>query len=342
MSSIFVSGSSSNSQFSARLRDLLLQGKPKAIGMATAFLSIDGAHAYDKMLNDSRTDESRVVVGVDGAITHPHAIELLSTHGHSVRFGRFAGGIFHPKLLVGGDRFLNSGRLGVATCGYVGSANFTGAGLFRNLEVMLATCDQVLSADVSLAFSEIWDGAARVTPQFLTDYERAFARAQRRRSLADLEFLEVVAPETHAPGKKRPILIQPTLCSAVWVGLQSSTGGAFQVEFPRRAAEALHALTGIESGEVDIECVDGETRPMIFNYYERNGMYRLNVPRAMPLVEWAKTNHRGALLVWREDPLDTATLKAEIIRGRRLEEAMKRSRALGTWGQTTTRQYGWY
>jgi hypothetical protein len=310
--------------------------------MATAFLSIDGAQAYDKMLDDSRTDKSRVVVGVDGAITHPHAIEFLSTHGHTVRVGRFASGIFHPKLLVGGDRFLKSGRLGVATCGYVGSANFTGAGLFRNLEVMLATCDQALAADVSIAFSGIWDTSTQVTPQLLTDYERALAKAQRRRSLADLELLEVVEPESHVEGKTRPVLVQPTLCNAVWVGLQSSTGGAFQVEFPRRAAEALHALTGIESGEVDIECVDGETRPMIFNYYEKNGMYRLNVPRAMPLVEWAKTNHRGALLVWREDAIDSATLKAEIIRGRRLEEAISRSRALGTWGETTTRQYGWY
>ena len=341
---IYLSGSTAESRISSRLRDLISRGLPKAVGMATAFLSIDGARTYDTMLNEGHVDNSRVVVGLSGEITHPRAIEYLVEKDHSVRFGIFPGGIFHPKLLVGGDRFLKSGNLSAATCGYVGSANFTGAGLFRNMEVMLATCDPTLATDVSDAFSTVWTGATPLTESTLREYERAFARAQRRRSVSDLEFLEVVDPETTASmPNKRPTLIKPQLCSAVWAGLQSFTGEhTFQVEFPRTAGEALRTLLTTSSGEVEIECADGESRMMRFRYYSDNGMYRLNVPNSVPLVQWARDNHQGALLVWKDDLSEDTPLNAEIIRGRRLADSVARSRALGSWGQTSTRQHGWY
>ena len=341
MNKIYLSGAEASTSIEARLSKLITSSHPFATGMATAFLSIGGARSYDKLVSGIEVKVSRVVAGLSGAITHPAAIRYLIEKGHAVRFGGFSSGIFHPKLLVGGKRFLGSGEMVLPTCAYVGSANFTDAGLSRNLEVMLATQDCKVATGVAEAFCAIWTNATSVTGQRLEAYERAFARAQCKRAVSDLEFLDIVgsAPLTAS----QPILVSPKFCNAVWAGLQSFTGEhMFQVEFPRKAGEALGALLGTASGEVHIECADGQARSMTFRYYADNSMYRLNVPNSMPLVDWARSNHKGALLVWRDDDAHEGAINAEIIRGRRLNESVARSHALGSWGKTSTREYGWY
>ncbi len=342
MNRIYLSGRHASTRISSRLAVLMAANHPIAVGMATAFLSVWGARAYDDMVKKSGVRASRVVAGLAGEVTHPDAIAFLRGAGHAVRFGEFVGGIFHPKLLVGGDRFLSSGQIAIANCAYVGSANFTSGGMERNLEVILTTQETALATAVAQAFRSIWNHATPLNGSLLSAYERAFARAQRRRSLADLELLDVVESEPAKSSQPNP-LVPPRLGCAVWAGLESFTGEhAFQVEFPRMAGEALRALLRTASGRVPIECVDGETRTMTFRYYEDNGMYRLNVPNNMPLVDWARANRSGALLVWRDDLSPEQTLHAEIIRARRLTEVQARSRALRTWGKTQTRNYGWY
>jgi hypothetical protein len=327
----------------SRLIDLVSANKVNALGMATAFLSLNGAYEYHDLFTSADAATSRVVVGLSGEISHPKAIEHLIAKNHSVRLRKFPGAIFHPKLLVGGDRFSHSGQLRLPNCGYVGSANFTRAGLHKNLEIMLATHDHDVATEIAEAFSTIWRDAAPASTSVLSEYERAFARAQRKRSLADLAFLDVIDAAPSGPNGPVPNLVPPRYCTAVWAGLQSFTGEhAFQVEFPRKAGEALRTLLGTDSGSVPIECVDGQIHNMTFRYYAHNGMYRLNVPNNMPLVDWARTSHQGALLVWQHDALEGGTLNAEIVRGHRLAESIARSRALGSWGRTSTREYGWY
>jgi hypothetical protein len=222
----------------SRLDALVSKNRPGAIGMATAFLSLGGAQIYDLLVSKVGAPKSRVVAGLSGAITQPSAIDFLLTNGHEVRLGVHANGVFHPKLLIGGDRFLRSGLLGVPTCAYVGSANFTSAGLTRNLEVILATEDPALTKDIADAFRGIWIGARRATRESLENYQRAFARAQRRRSITDLEFLNVAVSENFLPRGISGPLVPAPLCNSVWVGLQSFTGEhTFQVEFPRMAGE---------------------------------------------------------------------------------------------------------
>jgi hypothetical protein len=340
MNKIYLTESSARGKIGSRIDRLVATSHPRVLGVATAFLSTGGARSYDALVRDRAIESSRVVAGLSGSITHPHAISYLINKGHRVRLGQFTGGIFHPKLLVGGNGFSKSGEIVAASCGYIGSANFTDAGLNRNLEVMLATKDRQIAVRIAEAFRAIWAAAIPVTKKRLSDYEQAFARAQRSRSLADLAFLDVVdkGPITVS----RSPVVAPRLSSAVWAGLQSFTGEhTFQVEFPRKAGEALNTLLGTRSGEAQVECSDGRVRRMGFRYYADNSMYRLNVPNDTPLVDWARANHMGALLVWRDDD-EPELLKAEIIRGRQLYECVTRSRMLGTWGRTTTRQYGWY
>jgi hypothetical protein len=119
------------------LEETVLSCQPDALGMATAFLSISGARSFGSLAMKCQAKEVRVVAGLSGAITQPVAIRFLQGKGFSIRLGSHAGGIFHPKILVGGNRFGISGAIDTASCGYVGSANFTAGGMKRNLELPL-------------------------------------------------------------------------------------------------------------------------------------------------------------------------------------------------------------
>ena len=325
----------------AALHELLGTTRPAALGMATAFLSLPGARIFEDLARHGETQTVRVVVGISGAVTQPVAIEHLASLRYDVRLGSHTPGIFHPKLLAGGARFDRKGRLREACCGYVGSANFTMGGMSRNLEIAFATTDAVVSRRAGEAFSTIWSRADRLTVRRVTEYERLFARRQRDRSPEDLHLLGVAE---QPPGAGRATsLVPPPLSNAVWAGLQSFTGEhTFQVEFPRRAGEALRALLGTTEERVPIACSDGVTRSMTYRYYTDNGMYRLNVPNDVPLVAWARHHRRGALVVGRDPNSTSRAVRAEIVRGHALSEIVERSTLLGTVGRTPTRQFGWF
>ncbi len=320
---------------------LLGNAEVPAIGIATAFLSVPGAKIIHSLVQKCRAQEVRVVAGISGAVTQPRAIEYLAERQHSVRLAEHPGAIFHPKLLVGANRFDRHGAPTHPCCGYVGSANFTKGGLETNLEVTLATREPSLTGKIGDAFAKVWSRGQPLTDAALKRYELVFARRQRERSPEDLEFLAVADAAT--TGASPAAQIRPAIASAVWAGLESFTGEhTFQVEFPRRAGEALRGLLGTDAGQVPITCADGETRAMTYRFYADNSMYRLNVPNDVPLVQWARQSHRGALFVSQDPDVGAQGIRAEIIRGARLSEVRARSVALQTWGRTTTREYGWY
>lgn len=69
-------------------------------------------------------------------------------------------------------------------------------------------------------------------------------------------------------------------------------------------------------------------------------MFRLNVPNDVPGVDVARVLRSGVALVERDQNVD---LQLTLIpTGGTADEVMARSYALGTWGRTTTRLYGWY
>ena len=326
--------------FMAQLEKLLTTARPAVLGVATAFLSVAGAHTLARLVAKSGTTRVRVVAGLSGCITHPQAIRDLMAAGYSVRLGVHSSGIFHPKLFVGGEAFRRSGELINAGCGYIGSANLTNAGLLKNLEVGLGTKDPSIAMGLGSAFAAIWATSGVVKSNSIEKYEVAFAESQRRRSIEDLRFLNVVDGDARTKGVS---LVETRHAVAVWAGLESFTGEhTFQVEFPKKAGEVLRNLFGRIEGEVPIECSDGQTRSMVFRYYEDNGMYRLNVPNDMPLVDWARQEKRGALVVWQESAEAHGNFHAQVLRGSRLREIVSRSKELGAFGKTATREYGWY
>jgi hypothetical protein len=81
---------------------------------------------------------------------------------------------------------------------------------------------------------------------------------------------------------------------------------------------------------------------MQYKFYSDNSMFRLNIPNDAPGVEWARANHDGVALL-EKGPPGGAPLRLRILKpGAEASEIVGRSAALGTWGKTPTRSYGWY
>ena len=190
-----------------------------------------------------------------------------------------------------------------------------------------------------------------MTDERLTAYEKQFALRNLSRDRKDMIALGVAdnfpkmvdgAPKRGiAPPRSEQKAISEAAASVAWAGLQSFTGEyKFQVEFPKVAGEVLNRILGrpAHGNAVDINCEDRETRE--FKYYPDNGMFRLNIPNEVPLVDWALEHKAGIACVERREAQDNPYF--EILKpGRSLMDIMERSFALGTWGRTPTRLYGW-
>ena len=327
--------STTGSKLRATLQEVVNSVQPGVVGVVSAFLSRPGAKILAEMIASTSGASTRSVIGVSGAVTDPNAIVDLLDQGIHVRLADHPRGIFHPKLLIAGKRFLRSGEVSGPSCGYLGSANFTAGGFARNVEVGIVTTDVHICKELAETFGNLWKLGEEATESRIEDYRARFSARQQTRAIDDLSFLGVAQNDSPAP------TIPTAYAKAAWAGLESFTGEyTLQVEFPKRAGDALAVLLGTTDGAVEIDCSDNVKRQMRYRYYADNGMYRLNVPNDMPGAHWARTNHSGALLISRDE--DSGALTLEIISGNRLKEVVDRSRMLGYFGHTRTRQYGWY
>lgn len=340
MKSVLLSASGKNT-ISSQIVDLFQKTQPNTICVASAYLTYGGSKFLDELVKGSNVDTRTIVVGISGEVTQPNAIRFLKDRGWKIRLGESRQGIFHPKMLVVGDGYFNHEMQNPTGC-YFGSANFTGPGLEKNTELGCTTTDNKLVHSVSNAFVDIWNSSKVFTEDLLTEYEKRYSQRIQTRSFQDLVELggsdELTIKTAIKNSRSNPVLRQEN-CSTVWVGLESFTGDYdLQVEVPKRAKEVLKNMLGVSNDKVDFECADGQIRPMLYNYYSANGMARINVPNAVPLVDWVRENKQGALMITSVE----GQLSIRIVRHNDLNIIKERSYGLGTWGSTSTRQYGWY
>jgi HKD family nuclease len=338
------------------LRRSLIREQPEVVGIAAAFVSVSGVQELLGILRRCGQPDCRLVAGTDNAITHPQALYMAREEGWRVRLGRpqKARGIFHPKMVVAGRRFSRAGVIERLCCVYVGSSNLTAGGLKTNVECGLMADAGDCVASASDVFADLWNMAMPATSAELRHYAARFAERARRRSVSELNDLGVndsrrIPSRSDLRVESAPSgpAISATFAVAAWAGLQSFTGEyRFQVEFPRHAGEVIgrlirgHAQVG---GRLRVYCPDDEsTRPMQYRFYADNSMFRLNVPNDVPGVAWARAHHDGLAIV-EQGPPGGARLRLRILRpGVDASEIVGRSAALGTWGKTPTRAYGWY
>lgn len=345
---VVVSGLDGNS-LEPELASELQQVGPNVVGVASAFVSVRGVRIVDRICGDAGLRSCRLVAGIDHAITHPNALALADDIGWRIRIGASGSGIFHPKFVVGGERFTDEGDIESANFAALGSANLGRAGFEQNVECTVLARGQETFSGIGTHFGTVWRNAVPLTDQRLTDYSDTFSRESRRRSSRDLEALGVADggggphrdPADEA--EERPEnAVASEFAQAAWAGLQSFTGDfRFQVEFPRTAGEVIAEFVG-EADRVDVYCVDeDQVRSLRYGYYQ-NEMFRLNIPNEVPGVQWARENRDGIALL-EVDETDRADITLKILKpGGKMDDVVNRSRMLGTWEETSTREYGWY
>jgi hypothetical protein len=338
----------------ALLRSIRRSGS-SALGLAVAYVSIYGAHFLKDAAGRAGLGDIRLITDIGDAITHPQALRLALAEGWRTRVVHPKTGIFHPKVLIGGQRFDDENGMQGTSLLVVGSANLTKGGLISNVECALIRTNDTAMPVAANLFKRLWDLGDDLTNQAVDAYEIEFAARNRARPPKDLEVLGVadeasvdVADSMELRRRKAPQpkerSIATAAAAAAWTGLESFTGEyRFQVEFPRDAGEVLRRMLEPVGGPViQVLCEDGNLRTMRYRYYTDNAMFRLNVPNDTPGVVWAREHHAGIAVV-EALPDGDVPLGFRIIRpGREATDVIGRSIALGTWGKTRTRFYGWF
>lgn len=353
-SSVVTTGMTGNT-YKALFRKQILRVKPPVVGMAVAYVSSSGFNLVKKILDEGGVAEVRLVTDTKDGVTHPKALQGAVDSGWKVRVVDSLAGTFHPKLYVGADGFDDGAGLSGISLAIAGSPNLSHGAFLKNGECAFWTIAPHSRKSAGQAWLECWNVGVPLTKAKLKDYEKYFAFRNRHRKPEDLVVLGVAdsMPETITDGspkrgvtppKSEQMAISETAASAAWAGLQSFTGEYnLQVEFPKEAGIVLRRVFGTPSkdGTVDMLCADGIVRTFKYKYYDHNGMFRLNVPNSTPLVEWARANKVGIAYVEHDEGRDI--LYFEILPpGQPLMDVVDRSLALGTWGRTPTRLYGWY
>ncbi|MGH9920170.1 MAG: phospholipase D-like domain-containing protein, partial [Nitrososphaerales archaeon] len=167
----------------ALIRDV----RPAAVGIASAYVTAPGVEGVAQSLKRYGASTCRLIAGTDGFVTQPGAIELAIRNGWTVRFGAHVrSGIFHPKLMVLGNRFGPTGCLQRASGFYIGSGNLTTQGLYSNLELGVVGTSGTVANEAAAAFGELWTASRPVTKGNLATYAARFADEARRRRPQEL------------------------------------------------------------------------------------------------------------------------------------------------------------
>ena len=336
------------------LHRFLARVRPRAVGIAAAFVSVEGVRRLSQILVQSGMPRCRLIAGIDNAITHPQALYEAQNLEWKIRLGHANQGIFHPKLVVAGQKFGRDGLLHDLSVVYVGSSNLTAGGFQLNVECGFIAKGEECSPSAAEVFRTLWDSSTPATARQLRLYTKEFSDRARRRKASELAELGIcesqpvlsTARDLHA---RKPSLatVGTDFARTAWAGLQSFTGEfRFQVEFPRTAGQVIDRMISSHvggTGQLEVYCQDDDTpRPMRYRFYADNGMFRLNVPNDVPGVSWARRHREGIVVVEKGSP-GGAPLSLQILKpGVKEGEIVGRSVALGTWGKTPTRIYGWY
>ncbi|HEM7878932.1 TPA: phospholipase D family protein [Burkholderia contaminans] len=354
MASSVVTTGIKGDTYKALLRKHIVRTKPSVVGLAVAYVSTSGIHIVKSILDEGGVKEVRLVADTKDGVTHPKALRIALDSGWGVRVVDSLLGTFHPKLYVGADRFNDTTGVDGLSLVIAGSHNLSLGAFARNAECAFYGTAPQNADSVARAWLDCWELGAPLTATKLIEYEKYFAVRNRHRKPEDLILLGVAdgtpkataagaPPKSAIPPKAGDKAISETAASIAWVGLQSFTGEYnLQIEFPKEAGLVLLRIFGksAKGGSINLLCADRVTRTFKYKFYGHNGMFRLNVPNEAPLVDWARAHKKGIAYVEHDD---ADLLSFRILQpGQPLMDVVDRSLALGTWGRTPTRLYGWY
>lgn len=339
-------------RFSRLLTRYAASNPSECLALAVAYGSVQGVDFIADLASQNDVGKVAWVTDIRDRVTHPEALRRAQSEGWDLRVVNRPQGTFHPKLYVGCDD-IDGGQISDVKWVAQSSANLSAGALRRNVEASFFGTGPNYHTQVRTTFQDLWDLGTEIDNAGIDQYEIDFYAKNRKRDPQDQVMLGVAdvpgsalqpTRTTTAPAN-RLAAGSPKGARVAWAGLESFTGEyRLQLEFPRSAGEVLsNLLSGAgNSGRLNMRCSDGISRPMTYRFYPDNSMFRLNIPNDAPNADWARIHRAGIGLVDADVPPGTDPKFEILIPGPALNAVVARSAALGTWGKTPTRLYGWF
>jgi HKD family nuclease len=329
-----------------RLSELLSETEAESFFFVSAYVTYSGVSRIKNLLEEYQIENCNAIFGLDGVVTQPSAIEYAIELDWDLRCIESSDPHFHPKFAVA----MGSPPDYKIRGGYIGSANFTKGGLSENIEAGIFIRDDSIFSDLKSTVEDIWQVAEPVENVDLEEYSEQYAESSRDQDTGSqptgvgAAITSEVETEGESDPPERPSY-NLEYGTVAWVGLESFTGERrFQPELPRDTAEVVRGMIGSadeEEVEVTVLCPNGETREMLYSWYDDNKMDRLNIPNDVQGVQQAREEESG-LAVFRDSYHPEISIELDIIHEEEeIEEIVQRSKREGTWGKTSTRLYGW-
>ena len=234
----------------------------------------------------------RALVGTHGNATDPGCLrEMIKRLGpDSLRIVRGDGPLFHPKLYL-------FRRNGDATAAWIGSANFTGAGLAANREILLDSDDACVVAQLEGWFDEEWKALRN---QDVALEAAAYQQRRRRMGVDSLRaVVEAVAPSTKSMGRVLRLQFIPAPGRAArqysGKGVMWSSDGAERGEPYRTAVHALCIVLN-ELQKSDESFLNRCVEHRAFREHHRDGTTSMFLARSSEKGKMAEERKRAGEL----------------------------------------------
>lgn len=318
------------------LENLITTDHFSRLRIAVAYATIEGVHLLQRILaNRSGHLEVSLIVGLDGFVTQPQAIRTLQQlYKTECKFilTTEANSIFHAK------GFFFESSSGDYVGAFVGSANLTGSGLGRNTELgILTRCHGAQAQQMKSVWdswwSTIWAEASFLSEPEVQAYETNFGRRQRELLHGD----RVVTAQSLSD-LATPVAGDASSAKSLWLDAGSITGGAGnQLELMRPVVSYFGDFSNVETRRIELQMEAQRWTNNVVRYYPNSGMWRINIEAELVRSIGGLRDKTVFFERQRPDAYQVRTLDyAETKAIRELSEEM------GSVGETSTREYGWY
>lgn len=318
-----------------------------SICVSVAYMTVSGVRTLLPNLVEAPPTRSKWLVGLDDFVTQPGAIDVVSRiPGAVVRIAslRKFGLRFHPKVFI-----FQKTQNPRQTLSIIGSSNLTANALRGNAEanVLIETSEMSGVRAIENLWSELWRMGHEPSPRELNLYKRRYeaAKAQRERhkSTSQLRSKQLILGSDEAE-------VDPAKAQVCWIECGYITAMGREIEL--KAEQGL--FFGLDpSGEAprqfDFQVSSGETIRLRMKY-QGNHMWRLQLTNGVPEVAngLRPKEKNGSLgrspyvaVIERMMSSSTYHLRFVDLHSREFKRLVNRSKALGTFGQTSARMYGW-
>jgi hypothetical protein len=314
--------------------------------VAVAYMTVAGVRKLLDMFPGGGPQQSAWLIGLDDAITHPDAIDLLlKMNGTEVQVVSHAssGLRFHPKVFEL-KRIAGNG----SALSLIGSANLTRSALSGNTEAVVAAwcASAAEKADMGALWNELWRLGHKPSPDELRAYRRAFKIAQRQRCQLGI----VLAPaETNDVLASDAAELDPAAASTCWIECGKITAQGREIEF--KAEQALFfGLNphGEDPRVLPFRLADRSLVDLRMKY-QGNHMWRLQLTGAVPEVRAGlrprlpdgSLGRSPYVAVFHRSHGAAFGLEFLKVKSRSFRALYRATQASGTVGRTSAREYGW-